>query len=965
MTDLRLPPSPSQSIDRLKELTFTFDGRRITAFEGDTVASALHAARVKILSRSFKYHRPRGLLCCSGRCANCMMTVDGTPNVRTCTRSVTDGSVVRSQNAWPSVESDVLSILDRMDRLMPVGFYYKSLIKPKLLWHLAEPIIRRVAGLGAVDVTKVPDDAYEHVNIFAEVAVVGGGPAGCSAAIEAAEAGFRVMIVDDQPSLGSHLRDLTSVAVQGGAYSGLPGYEVAARLDREIRELYNVRVLNGATAIGMYEDNFLAIHKGSELIKLRAGQVILATGTQEVPMVFQNNDLPGVMLGTAALRMTNRYGVSPGERGVVVTNNDDGLQIAKELLAAGVEIAAVADSRSDGAASQHLRDLGVQLLSPFTIREARGVKSVRSVTLGRLQGDTLTSESVNVECDFVALSPGYDPQAALLTQAGIELTHDQTIGRMAPSKPVPGVWAAGEVAGASDAATAIIHGRLVGREAASIVTSGSVPSDVTQRIEGLLTNDRESILQNPIVNVPVSGRKKFVCPCEDVTEKDVRDGVDEGFVDVQSLKRYSTVTMGPCQGKMCQKAFTEIVASDTGQTLDEAGRTTLRPPVQPVPMGALAGSAHLPFRRTPLHHRHLELGGDMVVVGEWLRPNTYGSAVEEVAAVRERVGMIDVSTLGKLEVTGLNAPTFLDRVYTNRMSNLRHGRIRYGIICSDSGIILDDGSVTRLGDDYYVTTGTGNIDLVDEWFQQWLVGSGACVHVTNVTHGIGAFNVAGPSARDTLSKLTSVDLSSASFRYMRAATGEVAGVPATLLRMGFVGETGWEVHVPAEYAEYVWDAILDAGASYGIRPFGVEAQRVLRLEKKHFIPGQDTDIMSNPLEADTAWAVRMDRDDFIGRTGLAMIEDRGLRNKLVGFVMEDGVVPNDGVPVMLDGYPVGKVTSSRRSPGNGRGFGLAWVPVDLSTDGTRIDIWVDRETTAAARVVDEPVYDPAGERVRS
>ena len=300
------------------------------------------------------------------------------------------------------------------------------------------------------------------------------------------------------------------------------------------------------------------------------------------------------------------------------------------------------------------------------------------------------------------------------------------------------------------------------------------------------------------------------------------------------------------------------------------------------------------------------------------------------------------------------------------MSNLRAGRIRYGIICTDSGVILDDGTVTRLGENrYYVTTGSGNVDTVDEWFQQWTAGSGDCVHVVNVTHGMAAFNVAGPRARETLAQVTDCDLAPDAFRYMRAAEGTVAGAPARLLRIGFVGEAGWEVHVPAEYAEHVWDAVLDAGSRFGILPFGVEAQRVLRLQKKHFIPGQDTDAMSNPFEADAAWAVKMDRDDFIGRDGLRIIRERGLRNKLVGFVMEDAHVPNDGAPVMRAGYPVGKVTSCRPDPSGGGAFGLAWVPVELSADGARFRVWIDRRTTGEARVTNAAVYDPSGGRVRS
>ena len=902
------------------------------------------------------------------------MTVDGVPNVRVCTMPAPEGAVVRSQNAWPSLELDALSVLDRMDRLMPVGFYYKSLIRPKFLWHLAEPVIRRVAGLGEVNADAGRDIDYEHVNMYAEVAVVGGGPSGCSAALAASESGARVVIVDDQQSLGGHLRDLAGPVTDEGEFAGVPGYVLATELGGQLSGASNVTVLTGASAIGLYEGNLLAIHRGNELMKLRADHVIVATGTQETPLPFRNNDVPGVMLGTAALRLANRYGVKPGNRGVVVADGPHGLRAARELLDAGVPIAAFVDTRAGMVAyvntsasasldqeAADLVDMGVRLLPSHAVVNVRGGKSVKSVTLRRRSAGERAGEEVRVECDFVALSTGADTQRALLTQAGLDLPHIASNGGLAPDVSGNRVYAVGSVAGAADSAESLEHGRRIGTNVAEAVSSGEEQSSIEQTEIGRRPSESGEYAFDT-----ASTGKSFVCPCEDVTVGDIRLAIAEGFQDVQSLKRYSTATMGPCQGKMCGRAVSEILADAMGRSPDEAGRTTLRPPVQPVPMGALAGKVHTPFRRTPLHHRHIELGGDMTVVGEWLRPASYGSPDQEVRAVRECVGIIDVSTLGKLNVYGSDVPGFLDRMYSNRMSNLRTGRIRYGMILSDSGVILDDGTVTRLEDDrYYVTTGSGNVELVEEWFQQWTAGSKDCVHVVNVTPGTAAFNVAGPRAREALTQITDCDLGSDEFRYMRAAEATVAGVPARLLRIGFVGETGWEVHVPAEHAVHVWDAVLDAGAAFGIAPFGVEAQRVLRLQKKHFIPGQDTDAMSNPFEADAAWAVKMDREDFIGREGLRIIQERGLRNKLVGFVMEDSQVPNDGVPVMRDGYPVGKVTSCRADPYGGSAFGLAWVPIELSEDGSRFHIWIDRETTGEARVTNSAVYDPSGERVRS
>lgn len=355
----------------------------------------------------------------------------------------------------------------------------------------------------------------------------------------------------------------------------------------------------------------------------------------------------------------------------------------------------------------------------------------------------------------------------------------------------------------------------------------------------------------------------------------------------------------------------------------------------------------------------------MVDVGPWQRAHSYGPARDECVAVRHRVGIIDVSTLGKLEVQGNDAPALLDRIYTHRFSNLGVGRIRYGLMCSDNGTILDDGTVTRLAlDSYFVTTTTGNVDVIEEWFNWWKAGSGSCAHVTNVTAGYGAVNVAGPRARETLSKLTGIDLATDKFGYMRSAQGLVAGVPCLVLRIGFVGEAGWEVHFPAEYGEYMWESIIDAGQEFGISPFGLEAQRILRLEKGHIIVGQDTDAVSNPLETGSEWAVRFDKEDFIGRGGLKGAAERGLRQRLVGFVMEDGLVPEDGVPVVSHGRPVGRVTSARLSPALGKGFGLAWVPTELADEGAHIEVLI-RGRERGARVTLQPVYDPDGERLRT
>jgi sarcosine oxidase, subunit alpha len=467
------------------------------------------------------------------------------------------------------------------------------------------------------------------------------------------------------------------------------------------------------------------------------------------------------------------------------------------------------------------------------------------------------------------------------------------------------------------------------------------------------------------VTAAYSNNKEFVCLCEDVSTKDIKHALQEGFDHIQTLKRYTTITMGPCQGKMCHHTSVELCASMTAQTIATTGTTTTRPPATPVPLGLLAGPAHNLIRRTPCHHGHQESNATWMDMGAWKRPLVYSTIEAECRAVHERVGIIDVGTLGKLDVKGRDAAAYLEWIHPNRVANLKPGRIRYRVMLDDAGIILDDGTIARLADDhFFVTTGTGALEAVEQWLEWWLADGGRCVHVTNITAGLGAINVAGPRSRELLTRLTDLDLSSVAVPYLGLTQGLVAGVPALLLRIGFVGELGYEVHFPAEYGDYLWTTLLDTGKDLGIAPFGVEAQRVLRLEKLHIIPGHDTDALSNPFEADLGWAVKLEKSDFIGRAALSRLDGHPLRQRLVGFEMPDGTLPFEGDAVVAGGAPVGRVTSAKRSPLLGRTIGMAWVPPDLAVEGARFTVKTNARVSEG-RVVLKPFYDPDGERLKS
>jgi sarcosine oxidase subunit alpha len=955
----RLPSQPGERIDRSRVVTFTFDGRAVEGLEGDTVASALYAGGQRTFSRSFKYHRRRGLLCCAGQCPNCLVAVDGAPGVRACVEPVREGMAVEHLNASPSLDRDVMAITDAVGGpFTPPGFYYKTFIRPRRLWPLYEKVLRRAAGLGRLRERQDEREwNTEYRRRHADVLVVGGGLAGLHAALAAAELGADVVLVDDGP--------------EPGGRALVDGRQDRARALAEKVRRAGVEVLSSASALGCF-DGLVAVWQGGTLHQVRAQRHVFATGVIEQPLVFAGNDLPGVMLADGARRLASLYGVRPGTRAVVATTSDRGLDAALALRAVGVEVAVVADLRpTPGAPAATLRAKGVDVLAGATVIAAEGRKEVRAAVLGPVGGDNGRGpREQRYECDLVVVSGGVAPATSLLAQAGARTAYDPARGHFALSVLPEGVHAAGEVAGAGGLEAIELSGQIAGAEAAHALGLG----DATSRTRAQGVRERRSPAGNgraaEAVPPPVVGAgrgKCFACLCEDVTAKDIHLSVEEGYDSIELSKRYTTVTMGPCQGRMCQLPAVRLMAKETGQDLQQIGTTTARPPWAAVPLGALAGRPIEPAKRSSIHPRHRELGARVLWAGDWRRAYDYGDPQAEALAVHEAAGLIDVSTLGKLVVRGPEAGEFLDRLYPNRFSNLQPGRIRYGVLTSDAGRIMDDGTICRLDDEtFYVTTTSSGAGAVEQWFAWWLADWRMDVRLTDVTQGLAAINLAGPRAREIMSALTDLDCSNEAFAYLDGKQARIAGVEALILRIGFVGEVGYEIHFPSAYGQDVWDAVLEAGAPHAIKPFGLEPQRILRLQKQHILVGQDTDSESNPFAAAMPWIVKLDKEqDFIGKWALEHAAEHPTETALVGFTLPDGDVPTEGAAVLDDrGEPVGLVTSARHSRQLGQVIGMAWVPSPLATDGSTITISDERRRLSAS-VMTKPFYDPEGKVLRS
>ncbi len=975
---------------------FTFDGRTLTALEGDTVASALLANGIHLVGRSFKYHRPRGILSAGAEEPNALLDVSRDaarrqPNVRATVQEVFDGMKVESQNRWPSLAFDVGGLNDLMSPFFAAGFYYKTFMWPKAAWHaIYEPFIRRAAGLGVAP-TEADPDHYASRYAHCDVLVIGAGVAGLSAALAAAKAGAKVIICDEQPEVGGALR-----YESGTTIDGKDGWDWAQETAKALAAMDNVTLLTRTTGFGYYNHNFVglvervtdhlaALDKSlprERLWQVRAKKVILANGQIERHMVFANNDRPGIMLASAGRTYLNHFGVAVGSKVGVYTAHDSAYEAAFDLKRAGVTVAAIVDCRENPGETvlAEARRLGIEVLTGHSVIKAGGKLRVNSISVARNGGGSARKIAV----DALLVSAGWTPSVHLFSQSRGKVKFDAATQRFLPGTYLQDCLSIGACNGTDDLQAtideALAAGELTARAAgaeggAQVALSGENRFGWTGGMIGAAEG------AGPDTTV-----KAFIDFQHDVCAKDIRLAVREGMHSIEHIKRFTTNGMASDQGKLSNMHGLAIAAEALGKDIPQVGLTTFRQPYTPITFGAIVnhsrGALFDPARKTPMHAWEEAHGAEFEDVGNWKRAWFYPRAGEdmheavgrECKTVRDVAGVFDASTLGKIEVVGPDAAQFLNLMYTNAWDNLKPGRCRYGIMLRDDGFVYDDGVVGRLAEDrFHVTTTTGGAPRVMNHMEDYLQTEFPHLKVwlTSTTEQWAVIAAQGPKAREIIAPLVEgIDLSNEAFPHMSVAEGKICGVPARLFRMSFTGELGFEVNVPADYGQAVWEAIWARAEPMGACAYGTETMHVLRAEKGYIIVGQDTDGTLTPDDAGLSWAVSKKKPDFVGIRGLKrpdLVKDG--RKQLVGLLTKDPkVVLEEGAQIVADpNQPkpmtmLGHVTSSYWSENCGRSIALAMVAGGRERLGQTLYVpMADR--TIAVEVSDMVFFDKEGGRL--
>jgi sarcosine oxidase subunit alpha len=975
MTARRLPVGGL--IDRARPLAFTFDGRALSGFAGDTLASALLAEGVRIVGRSFKYHRPRGIFGAWVEEPNAIVDLlvgeRHEANARATTTLLRAGLAARGVNARPDVARDVFAALDRAHRFLPAGFYYKTFFPN---WHRYEPRIRAMAGLGRLRET-ADLRRFETRNSQCDVLIVGGGPAGLAAARVTAAAGLATILVDDRPSWGGTLA--SSVATIDDAPASVWAAMTAAHLAAQ-----GVRLLPRTTVFGAYDHGMFGLLEEREtaatgwaeerLWRVRARATVLATGAIERPLVFPDNDRPGVMSAAAVLDYLRRYGVLPGEQAIVATNNDSAYEVAAALAHAGAMVT-LADVRPAApGAARAAEALGVRVLPGSVVLRTHSGGGVCMADLGPADAVSTRAATQRLPADLIAVSGGWSPAVHLFSQAGGRLRWDAALAAFLPDAPCATLHLAGAVSGVSS-----LDGCLAsGHEAGAAVARAFGRATTLKPARG-----PEADPETPISaywRVPIRGARQWVDLQNDVTTADVALAARENYSSVEHLKRYTTLGMATDQGKTSNVVGLAVLAEETGRAIEAVGTTTFRPPYVPVSLGALAGMRHgalyAPWRRLPAHAQHVALGGEMREYGGWLRPACYRRAGEstqaatarEAGAVRTGLGLFDASSLGKIFVAGPDAAEFLNLLYYNDVASLKPGRIRYALLLRETGIVFDDGVVARLGPERYLLSPSsghtaGVLAMLEAWRQTEYPAMRVAFH--DATSAWATFALSGAEAARVLAPLTDLDLA---LPHMALAEARVLGVPGRIARVSFTGERSYEISVPAGYGPALWRRLLQSGAT----PYGIEALAILRAEKGYILVGTDTDGTTLPTDLGMAAPLRTKRVDFVGRRALATQDAlRADRRQFVGLLPDDPahVVPVGAHAIARDANgrrrSLGWITTACHSPALGRSIALGMIENGraLIEAGAEVELY-HLGATSRARVVSPLFFDPSGERLR-
>ncbi|MEQ8652531.1 MAG: sarcosine oxidase subunit alpha family protein [Kiloniellales bacterium] len=995
-------------IDRSRPLHFQFDGHRYDGYAGDSIASALLANGVHLVGRSFKYHRPRGIVSAGVEEPNALFQVGQDPktepNIKGTIAELVDGMTLQSQNAWPSTSFDLGGINARISKFIPAGFYYKTFMGPgkgTKAWMLYERFIRKAAGLGYAP-TQADPDHYDKSYAHTDILVVGSGPAGLAAALSAGRSGARVLLVEMDSHLGGHL-----LATKGQEIDGAEASEWLAKAEAELASLPNVTVKTRTVCFAAYDHNFFALWENvsdhlteaerpdlqprHRLIKLRTKQAIFAAGAIERPVIFRDNDRPGSLLAGAAETYLNRYAVRAGKRAVLVTNNDSAYRTALALNAGGIEIAAIADLRETpvGHWTAEAQKQGLRILAGQGVYAAKGTKRVQKVSIGEISADgkTLGGKREEIACDLVLNAGGWTPSVHLHSQSKGKLAWEEEGQYFRPSTAgQPGQRSAGAGNGTFGLGAILAEGHASGQAAAEALgKTGAVGEAAKADSPDFLPLRRLWLIP---ADKPVGHKgKHFVDQQNDVTAADLQLAMREGFRSIEHLKRYTTTGMATDQGKTSNLNALTLVAETLAKPIPEVGTTTFRPPFTPISFGAWmgrdVGDLLDPLRKTSMDPWQEANGAAFEDVGQWRRAWYYPEPGEtmqqavnrECKAVREAVGMLDASTLGKIDIQGPDAAAFLNRVYTNAWMKLGIGRCRYGLMLGEDGMVMDDGVTARLGENHYLMhTTSGNAAQVLAHLEEYLQTEWPEMRVflTSVTEQWATAQIAGPYARDLLAEIApDLDLSAEAFPHMSVINGRVAGREARIFRVSFTGESSFEVSVPSSYGLGLWETLMRAGAKYGITPFGTEAMHVLRAEKGFIIVGQETDGSVNPLDLGMDWIVSKTKD-FIGKRSLSRADmAKPDRKQLVGILTDAPaeVLPEGAQLVETPGEQrplpmLGHVTSSYWSPAMERSIAMALIKGGRARMGQTLHAPLKDGKIIACKVVEPVFYDKEGSRLR-